>query len=143
MEETEVLKRVHFFKDLTSWEILQINKISERKIYKAGEIIVKEGTVCDAFHIIKNGFVKIEKNGREIATLGNEEPIGEISFMDKGLRSATVTALQDTAVITLPSDAFESLMTKEKDIAIKVYKAIASTLCQRLRETNEILVQIH
>jgi CRP-like cAMP-binding protein len=143
MEETALLKKVNFFKDLTTWEIMQINKISESKLFKAGEKIVEEGTVCDAFHIIKNGSTKIEKEGREIAILGKEEPIGEISFIDKGLRSATVTALQDTVVITLPSNAFEDLMTTEKEIANKVYKAIATTLCQRLRQANEVLIQIH
>lgn len=143
MEETAVLKKVNFFKDLSTWEIMQINKLSESKLFKAGEKIVEEGAACDAFHIIKSGSVKIEKDGREIAILGKEEPIGEISFIDKGVRSATVTALQDTVVITLPSNAFEDLMRTEKGIANKVYKSIATTLCQRLREANAVLVQIH
>ena len=143
MEETAVLKKINFFKDLTSWELMQVNKITERQLFKAGEHIVKEGTVCNAFYIIKNGSVKVEKEGREIATLGSEEPIGEVSFIDSGVRSATITALQDTVVIKLPSDKFKELMSNSAEIANKVYRTIAQTLCQRLRETNEILIQVH
>jgi CRP-like cAMP-binding protein len=143
MEETSVLKKINFFEDLSSWELMQVNKITERQLFQAGEQIVKEGTKCDAFYIIKNGMVKVEKEGREIATLGSEEPIGEISFIDSGVRSATITALQDTVVIKLPSDKFKELMSNSREIATKVYKTIALTLSQRLRETNYILIQIH
>jgi CRP-like cAMP-binding protein len=143
MEETAVLKKINFFKDLSSWELMQVNKLIELQLFKAGEHIVKEGTKCDAFYIIKTGTVKVEKEGREIATLGSEEPIGEVSFIDSGVRSATITALQDTVVIKLPSDKFKELLSHSKEIANKVYKTIAETLCQRLRETNEILIQIH
>jgi CRP-like cAMP-binding protein len=122
---------------------MQVNKITERQLFKTGEHIVKEGTECNAFYIIKNGMVKIEKEGREIATLGSEEPIGEVSFIDSGVRSATITALQDTVVIKLPSDKFKELMSTSGEIANKVYMTIAQTLCQRLRETNDILIQVH
>jgi CRP-like cAMP-binding protein len=143
MEETAVLKRINFFKDLSSWELIQVNKITERQLFQAGEQIVKEGTKCDAFYIIKSGLVKVEKEGREITTLGSEEPIGEVSFIDSGVRSATITALEDTVVIRLPSDKFKELMSNSGEIANKVYKTIALTLCQRLREANEILIHVH
>ena len=143
MEETSVLKKINFFKDLSSWELMQINKLTERQLFKAGEHIVKEGTKCDAFYIIKDGMIKVEKEGREIATLGSEEPIGEVSFIDSGVRSATITAIQDTVVIKLPSDKFKELMSNSVKIAYKVYKTIAVSLCERLRETNEILIHIH
>ena len=143
MEETSVLKKIIFFKGLSSWELIQVNKLIELHLFKSGEQIVKEGTKCDAFYIIKNGMVKVKKEGREIATLGSEEPIGEVSFIDSGVRSATITALQDTVVIKLPSDKFKELMSNSLEIAHKVYKTIAITLCERLRETNDILIQIH
>ena len=65
--------------------------------------------------------------------------IGEIAFIDKGPRSATVISDEDTILIEIPGDAFEDLLEKNKDIAYKVQKAITSVLCRRLREANELV----
>lgn len=139
MEDLALLRRIEFFKGLGTNELMQLNKITERDAVKAGEIVVKEGTPCEAFYVIKSGRVKVEKDGTKITELGGGDPIGEISFIDKGMRSATVTAIDDTVLIKIPSDPFEKFLLKENEISSKVYKAIATILCRRLRETNEFL----
>jgi CRP-like cAMP-binding protein len=117
MEDIRLLKKLEFFKDLKTMELQQINKILQRSTFRAGEVIVKEGTACDAFYIVKDGSVKITKKGNELATFGSKEPIGEISFIDKGLRSATVTALTDVVLINIPSDSFSALMEQDKNLS--------------------------
>ncbi len=143
MEDMALLKKINFLKDLNSIELKQINMIAERSVFHAGEDIVKEGTACDAFYIIKSGSVKVLKEGRHIVNLGKEEPIGEVSFIDRGSRSATVTAIDDTVLIKIPSDSFVKLMAREKELANKIYKAIALILCRRLRETNDVMKLIN
>lgn len=137
-----LLKRLAFFEHLTSMELAKINTIVERSIFKASEEIVKEEESCDALYIIKQGYVRVSRAGKEIATLGAGSPIGEIAFIDKDLRSATVVALDDTTTIKIPADRFEELMRKEKDIAYKVYRTMAIILCKRLRDTNETLIMM-
>ncbi len=139
MEDLALLKKISFFKDLEPAELLKINMISHRAAFKAGEEIVREGTPCDAFYIVKKGSVKVLKGRKHIITIGEREPVGELSFIDKGMRSATVVALEDAVLIKLPSDAFDKVLFKNKGIASKIYKAIAILLCRRLREANEAL----
>lgn len=139
MEDSALLKKIEFFRDLSSVELVMINTLTERAVFRAGEEIVKEGTPCDAFYLIKEGAVKVTKEGTHLVTIGKEEPVGEISFIDKGVRSATVTALEDTVLIKIPADAFDKLATREKDLGRKIYKSIAASLCKRLRESNETL----
>lgn len=142
MEDIALLKRISFFNDLSSTELMEINKVTERAVYRQGEVVVKEGTACDAFYIIKEGTVKVVKDGRDIVTIENGEPIGELSFIDKGLRSATVIALENTVLIKISSDKFTELMEKDKDLSSKFYRAIALVLCSRLRDTNNVLALI-
>jgi CRP-like cAMP-binding protein len=139
MEDTSLLKEIFFFKDLSLHELIMINTIAERLTFSAGEVIIKEGTACDAVYIIKEGSAKLMIAGSHLNTIGSKEPIGEISFIDKGTRSATITALEDTVLIKIPFDSFEKLMSSEKALANKIYKSIAVTLCRRLREANEVL----
>lgn len=139
MEDMALLKKISFFKDLGRRKLRQINMLVERSAFRAGEEIVKEGTPCDAIYIIKEGSVKVVKGRRHIVDIGKGEPVGEISFIDKGLRSASVIALEDTVLIKIPAGSFEKLLAREKDLASNIYKSVAETLCHRLRETNEVL----
>lgn len=139
MEDMALLKKLSFFTDLTSPELKRVNMIIERATFRAGEDIVREGEPCDAFYLVKNGSVKVTRNRRRIVELGASEPVGEISFIDRGARSATVTAMEDTVLIKISSKNFDRLMKNDREIASKVYRAIAVTLCNRLRETNEVL----
>ncbi|MBI4691609.1 MAG: cyclic nucleotide-binding domain-containing protein [Nitrospirae bacterium] len=101
--------------------------------------MIKENIPSDSFFLIKSGCAKVTKENRLIGILGAGSPIGELSFIDKGLPSATATAEEDSILIKIPSEAFDNLMNRDKDIAYKVYRSIASALCQKLRDTNEWL----
>lgn len=140
MEDIALLKRIEFFSGLTTFELTQISRITERATFKQGEDIVKQGTTCDAVYILKEGSVNVIKDGKLLITLDKGSPIGEISFVDGGPRSASVTAETDSVLIKIPLNAFAELMNKEKDIACKIYRSIAVTLCQRLRDANDTLL---
>ena len=137
MEDIAVLKKLVFFSGLNILELSKINSITHRATFKAGEIIVQEGSPGDSLYLLKNGSATVTSSEKVLARLVEGDPIGEIAFIDKGPRSATVKADEDSILIEIPGDEFEKLLEKYKDIAFKVYKAITETLCQRLRDTNE------
>lgn len=140
MEDIGLLKRIEFFSDLNTLELTSISKLSERASYKAGETVVSEGEPCDAIYIVKDGSVRVMKADQLLITLDAGSPVGEISFVDKGFRSATVVADTDSTLVRLRVPALEDMLKKDKDLSIKVYRAIAQTLCQRLRDANETLL---
>lgn len=140
MEDIALLKKLDFFSGLGMMELTKINTLAKRAVFKKGTDVVLEKTPCAALYIVKTGRVRVSKDGREIAVLGEGSPIGEVSFIDKGPRSASVTALEDTVFIVIPSDGFQELMDREQELASKVYRAIALLLCGRLRETNKLML---
>lgn len=144
MEKTEILKEIVLFKDLTTFEIIKVNKVTKTRNFKSDEIIFKEGAIGDSLYIVKSGSVRVTKldNGGEekvLAILNPGDHFGEIALVDNHPRSATVIANEDTELIQIQADDFNKLLESDKEIALKFYKSFVKVLCARLRDTNESL----
>jgi len=139
MEDIVILKKLQFFSGLNTMELAKVNTITHRATFVPGEIVVKEGSRGGSMYLIKEGVVTVSKADNVLARLGAGDPIGEIAFIDKGARSATVKAEEETVLIEIPGDSFDELLARNKDIAYKVYRSITSILCERLRDANELL----
>src|SRR3990172_11487913 len=96
MEDIAILKKLVFFRNLNTLELAKINTIAHRASFAGGEVIVEEGTKGGSMYLIKQGSVTVSKSGNVLAKLGEVDPIGEIAFIDKGIRSATVTPNEST-----------------------------------------------
>lgn len=147
MERTEFLKKTVLFKDLTTFEIIKVNKVTKTKSYAADEIVFKEGTIGDSLYIVKKGSVRVTKMGepgaggeeKVLAILNTWDHFGEIALVDHQARSATIIANEDTELIQLKEEDFQKLLVEDKEIALKFYKSFVKALCTRLRDTNESL----
>ena len=139
MENMDLLRNISFLKDLSTGELIKINILTENVSFSEGDEIMQEGSPCDALYIVKTGSVKVMKAGAHLETVEANEPLGEIAFIDKGPRSATVVAGPGTSLIRLPADKFELLLSHDRELANKIYRAVIMILCRRLREATEAL----
>ncbi|MBI5846895.1 MAG: cyclic nucleotide-binding domain-containing protein [Nitrospirae bacterium] len=139
MENMELLRNISFLKDLSTGELIKITILTESVAFSEGEEIMREGDPCDAIYMVKSGSVRVMKSGAHLETVEAGEPLGEIAFIDKGPRSATIVAATDTALIRLPSDKFEQALAHDRELAIKIYRSIIMTLCRRLRDATQAL----
>ena len=71
------------------WEIIRASVWQEADL---GEVIVREGDVDDAFFIITAGRVEISKEGQLLSELKEGDCFGEMGYLNKIKRTATVTA---------------------------------------------------
>ena len=83
------------------------------------------------------GSVSVEAKGARVATLEAGAHFGEMGLVDEAPRSATVRAASTTDLLRLSRDALWTLMRKEPELGTKFSWALAQSLCQRLRHTNE------
>lgn len=139
MENMDLLRNISFLKNLSTGELIKINILTENISFREGEEIMQEGTPCEAVYIVKSGSVRVMKGGTHLETVEAGEPLGEIAFIDKGPRSATIVAATDTALIRLASEQFELLLDHDKELANKIYRSIIMTLCKRLRDATQAL----
>lgn len=84
------------------------------KCYAAGESLLKEGDVGDGLHVLLAGEVDVFRwNGQRqvrVARLGPAEIVGEMSLLDAGAVSATVTARDAVQTLFLSRGSFQRLI---------------------------------
>ena len=106
------------------------------RLFKKGEYLFHQGDPTQVLFIIKKGSVrifKIESNIEfDLATVGQGAVLGEITVIDRGLRSASGVAIEDTEVIAISADDFDVVFSRMPEW----FRKIALILVQRLREVD-------
>jgi hypothetical protein len=72
----------------------------------AGEPVIAEGEPGERYYAITDGEVLVTKDGREIRRMGDGEGFGEIALLHPVRRTATVTPLRPTTLLSVERDAF-------------------------------------
>ena len=109
------------------------------KEYKNGEILFKEGDVCDSMYKIVEGSVSVQiesKNGDsiELTTLGPEKIFGEMAVFESWPRSATIVIQgDDTKLLEIKRDEIRDFFREEP----QQVKNIISNLSHRQKELTE------
>ncbi|MBU1078141.1 MAG: cyclic nucleotide-binding domain-containing protein [Spirochaetes bacterium] len=114
----------------------------DKKLFKKGDIIVREGESGSGIYFIVSGNVKVYKTINrekiEMATLGPNNLFGEMCLISDKHRSATVEALEDTEILITDKDNLIKLMDKHPEKAVK----IIMILIQRLYHAHDIISQL-
>ena len=103
---------------------------------EAEKILIKEGEHSNSMYWVQSGqLVVVKKRGNEEVILGHifsGELVGEISFLDKEARSATVRAMTDCELIEIPQETLDKLFGTQP----KWLEILVKTLAERLRKAN-------
>lgn len=128
------LKKVTFFCEVEETSLRHLSSDLVEEVYNKNDCIIKKGDVGDAMYIITEGEVRVHDKDHEYIRLGRFECFGEYSLIDQEPRSASVTALNNTALLKLESERFINLMATDFGFA----KGILSVLIKRHRELDVI-----
>jgi CRP/FNR family transcriptional regulator, cyclic AMP receptor protein len=127
---SEALRRVPLFEGMTDTTIEAVASLASEVAYPSGVAIVEEGEPGDTFIIIASGSASVVTGGRTVRTLGAGDFLGEISLLDGGRRTATVTALEPIDAMVISRDGFQRIMQDHPVIRLDVLQA----LTRRIRE---------
>ena len=129
MDDAEILSRVALFSLMKKKDLRRIAKLAKHHSYKKGEIIVREGARDGRLFIIISGEVEVIKglgagDEKPLRILRSDNYFGEMALIDDHVRTASVVAKEETAVLSL----YQWNIREE----IKKYPAIAIELLQTL-----------
>lgn len=106
------------------------------KVYRNGEVIVRQGDVGDAMYVIQSGRAEVveEVDGKTVplAVLSANDFFGEMALFGYQLRSATVRALGTVRVLTVDKKILLRRIQQDPALAFRLLEH----LCQRLRKLN-------
>ena len=111
-----------------------------RITYKSGEVLFAEGDDADFALLIESGEVAITRRGRLgdvlLGTCGRGDVVGEMALIDDNVRSATVTALEDSTVAVIRRHQILNRL----DNCDPVIAQLVKTMMKRFRGTEKVLL---
>ncbi len=126
------LARVPLFATCSTKDLQKIAKASDEIAVKAGTTLVDQGQQGREAFIVVEGSAAVKRNGRKITTLGPGAVIGELSLLDRGPRTATVTADTDMTVLVIDQRNFAGVIDQVPALAHK----LLATLAGRIRDLD-------
>lgn len=104
----------------------------------AGEVLIHERHPIEAIYLVLEGALEVSiaaLGHQPLASLSSGEVVGEMSFVDKQLPSATVTATETSLLLKIPTELLTDKLENDVWFASRFYRALAILLSSRLRGT--------
>ena len=128
----EQLAHIALFRDLGREDQALLAGIVRQVQLDAGDFLFRAGDPGDALFVVISGALRVERQGRVLATLGEGQVTGEMAVIDKKPRSADIVAHTDTVLLKLPAADFDNLL----DSHGKVARGMLLVMADRLRRSN-------
>jgi cAMP-binding proteins - catabolite gene activator and regulatory subunit of cAMP-dependent protein kinases len=143
LDRTQFLKTVPFFDRLSNRQLKTVSDIMFERSYDSDESIFEEGQPGAALFLILDGKIAIEicreTSTTRLAVLESGAFFGEMALLDDTPRSANARALEPTRTLALYRNDLNDLVHRDAKTACQIYRALAGTIGDRLRLTNELV----
>ncbi|HEX9895571.1 MAG TPA: Crp/Fnr family transcriptional regulator [Gemmatimonadales bacterium] len=136
----EVLRKVPLFSGLSEADLEGFAPVLRERRFPKGSVIMMQGERGDALYLLAEGQVKvvlIGEDGREVilSVLGPGSFFGEMALLDDEPRSAHVVAMDDSLLLLLRREDFQSRLRSSPDVAFGLLRELS----QRLRRADDTI----
>lgn len=132
-QKIDFLKKVPLFSNLSKSHLNAVAKIADQVTMNAGDVLARQGKLGGEFILIVEGKAQVEKDGEVIRHLSANDFFGEISLIDAGFRTATVTAETVMTLLVVHKVYFMHLL----DTVPGLQKKMLFSLCKYLRTAEK------
>ena len=99
-----------------------------------GKVLAREGEIGSEFFVVVEGTAEARINDELVGTLSSRSFFGELALLDRGSRTATVTASTAMTLLALSRVEFHELIV---DAIPSVTRKMISVLGARLRQADQ------
>ncbi len=143
LDKEQVLRSSTLFDMLSPAELEILAELSRPRRFGSGEVVFHEGDQGDSLFVLARGAVEVSTrvDGKErvLAVLEAPAAFGEMSLIDREVRSATIRAKGDSVALQLTAENFTAFRKRSRDGFTLFLVNVARVLSSRLRETNQKL----
>lgn len=141
-QEVEILRRIPIFAKIDPAKLKLMAFASERVTYKPGQLLFKQGERGDAAFIVLHGTADVLIDAADgllrVASLSENEIIGEIAILCDIPRTATVRAETELTTLRITADLFLRMLMDFPEMGVEVMRVLA----HRLEQTTAQLRQV-
>jgi sulfate permease, SulP family len=139
-------EHISLLREFTPDQVARLRPYLECRQWPAGSTIFKEGDPGSHLFLVTRGHASVwlvTKDGDiRLATFAPGTVFGELAILDRGPRSATVTADDEVTTWALSVGGFGTLQAREPDLAIQILSALGRELSGHLRQANMTIYQL-
>ena len=136
-EKFNAIQQLDFFRDFSEPEIWEIIHACIWLEVDPGREIIVEGEIDDSFYIITSGQVDIIKENKPIGILRDGDCFGEMGYLVKTHRSATIVARDRVQLMKINATLIEQVSV---ECQLHYSKVFLRTLVKRLSDTTAKVV---
>ena len=134
-ERVERLRAIPLFMACSEKQLQFIATRVEELDFKAGKVLCQQGKSGGEFFIVLSGEAEVERDGKVVDTIRTGDHFGEISLIDDGPRTATVTARTPLRCLVLSPRQFQDVLHQDAEIAVHILRDVT----KRLRASTRTL----
>ncbi|MDH3707200.1 MAG: cyclic nucleotide-binding domain-containing protein [Acidimicrobiia bacterium] len=127
-EKARLLRSVPLFESLSKRDLTQLARLVDEIHRDSGTAVTEQGEPGDEFFVVVEGEVEVRRGSKRIGRLGPGEWFGEMSLLDDQPRSASVTATDDSVLLTIHRTDFDRLLASNPALMRTILTALAARL---------------
>lgn len=143
MEDSTYLRNVSLFVEFDAEELDGVGRSMVMSRFAPDDTILEEGNANRALHVLRSGRIRVSRRVNEsevpLCDLIAGQSFGELSIIEDGVASATLRAVADSEVMSLPMQSLATFLRDNPAAASKFWRAIAVDLRRRLLQTNDVV----
>ncbi len=132
-EKFNAIQKLHFFDEFPESEIWEIIHACIWQSFENNQEIIVEGDIDDSFYIITSGEVDVYKDGSLIGHLITGDCFGEMAYLSKAERTATIIAKNNVELMKVNATLIEQVSV---ECQLHFSRVFMQTLVKRLSNTT-------
>lgn len=130
------LSGVPLFADLPKRHLQRLAREADELTFAPGEQIVREGSLGETVFVVMEGRAKVTRNGRRVGEVLPGDFFGELSAIDGGPRTASITAVTPVRVVRLFRRTLRKLLEDEPQLTVKILDGVVRRIRQVERRSG-------
>ena len=139
-EKFNLVSDLRFFNDFSESEVWEVINASAWQDFNPDSDIILEGEIDSTFYVIVTGDVLVRKGDRDVDVLARGDCFGEMGFIAKQQRTATIVAKTPVTVMQIRSSLMERASLS---CQLRFHKVFLNTMVSRLSRTTEQFSRTH
>jgi len=126
--KVDALSKVPLFATLSKHELEFVASRADEVDAPVGKFLTTQGEPGDTFYVLLDGEARVDIDGNLRRTLVPGDFFGEISMLDRGLGTATITTTKPSRLLVMSHAQFRDAIKANDALLIKVLAAMGERL---------------